>query len=295
MSDAAFELVGVTKSYGPRAALRGVDLRVGRGETVGFVGPNGAGKTTCLRLLIGLTARDGGRASVLGLDPSAEALAIRRACSYLPGETGLYDNLTGHEMLDFALAFYPRRHLDLQQRMLAAFGLPLEQKVRRYSAGMKQQLALMTALVPDVELYLLDEPDRNLDPSVRWCLRDLLHELQQRGKTVVLSSHHLREVEAVAQRMIFLLQGRVVDPARVEAALRDLRRVVRVRLRDGGALPDGTLAVMREPDGCLRVEPREEPLAFASRLDPAAVVSVEIGATRLDDLYRILLEGEERS
>ena len=118
-----------------------------------------------LRTLIGLVRRDGGEVRVLGLDPRDDSLAIRRRVSYLPGETGVYLQMTGRQFLDFALGFHARRQQDLLDRLLAAFALPLDKKVRSYSAGMKQKLGLCAVLVPDVEVYLLDEPDRALDAS----------------------------------------------------------------------------------------------------------------------------------
>ena len=292
MTELALALESVVKAYRGTSVLRGVDLRLANGETVGFVGPNGAGKTTCLRLLVGLTHRDAGTAIVLGMDPSHRPLAIRRRCTYLPGETNLYDNLTGAEFLDFALSFYPRHDDALAARMTASFELPLQRRVRQYSAGMKQKLALMAVLIPDVEVYLLDEPDRNLDPPARLFLREVLLGLQGRDKSILFSSHHLGEVDAIAHRLTFLLDGGVVDDARVDRARASLRRVVRIRLTNGTELPDRTESVSTDPDGCLRVIPLDDPLVWLARLDPAKVRTVEVGATRLDDLYRLLDAGE---
>jgi len=224
----ALDLRGLRKSYGDRTVLQGLDLQVAHGELLGLIGPNGAGKSTLLRSLIGLVPRDDGQAAVLGLDPAKAALAIRRRCSYLPGETGVYQQMTGQAFLDFAFGFYDQLQTELQAQLLAGFDLPLRQKVRSYSAGMKQKLALCAALVPDVELYLLDEPDRALDASVRYFLRDVLRTLRQRGKTIVLSSHHLSEVETLADRLEFLLAGQLVPAPTVQAARQHLRRRVRL-------------------------------------------------------------------
>src|SRR5262245_15188553 len=141
---------GVAKSFGTRAVLRDADLEIGAGEVVGLLGPNGAGKSTCLRLLVGLVFRDAGALAVHGLDPATQSLAIRRKTAYLPGETAVYTNMTGAEFLEFALGFYERRDAALERQLLTDFALPLQQSVRTYSAGMKQKLALLAALVPDV-------------------------------------------------------------------------------------------------------------------------------------------------
>src|SRR5690606_21191538 len=167
MSHHVIELTSVQKSYEHRAVLHDIHLAVPKGQLLGLVGPNGAGKSTLLRLLVGLVQRSAGKVQVAGHDPALDSLAIRRRCCYLPGETGVYQQMTGAGFLKFALGFYPEQSLDLKERLLTEFALPLNKRVRSYSAGMKQKLALVAALVPDVDLYLLDEPDRALDASVR--------------------------------------------------------------------------------------------------------------------------------
>lgn len=290
MSDAAVDVQGLRKRFGDREVLRGVDLRVEAGQLLGLVGPNGAGKSTLLRALVGLVPRTAGSARVFGLDPATAALEIRRRASYLPGETGVYQQMRGAAFLDFALGFYPRRDDALREQLLDAFELPLDQRVRSYSAGMKQKIALVATLVPDVDLYLLDEPDRALDASVRFFLRDVLRGLRARGKTIVLSSHHLSEVETLADRLEFLLDGALVSTARVARAREALRRRPRVRLRDGCALPAGATLVRREPDGVLLVQTEGDAVRWLQRAEPDVVVGAEIGVDRLEDLYQLLLE-----
>ncbi len=285
----ALAVADLQKAYGARRVLRGVDLVVTRGEVLGLIGPNGAGKSTLLRTLIGLVARTSGTVSVLGLDPAGESLAIRRRTCYLPGETGVYQQMTGAQFLQFALGFYPRHDERTHRELLAGFDLPLQQKVRSYSAGMKQKLALLATLVPDVDLYLLDEPDRALDASVRLFLRDVLLAMRKAGKTIVLSSHHLSEVETLADRLEFLHDGTFVAPARLAAARERLRRWPRVRLHPGAALPPGTTIVREERDGTLVVETTGDPVAWLQAVPAGAVAVAEAGIARLDDLYRLLL------
>jgi ABC-2 type transport system ATP-binding protein len=287
----AIALRGVRKTFGAKTALASLDLTVPRGSICGFVGPNGAGKSTGLRILIGLLRRDGGSVEVLGMDPDRHALAIRQRTCYLPGETNVYSHLTGNEFLEFALSFYPAELADVRDDMLAAWELPLQRRVRTYSAGMKQKLALLATLIPDVDLYILDEPDRGLDATARLFLREVLRRLDQRGKTLLLSSHHLAEVEALASQLTFVIDGASVPAARVEAARTALRQVVRVRLRAGhAALPAGVREQTTEPDGSLRLVVEGDALAWLQQLDPARVESVEVGATRLEDLYQALTQ-----
>jgi ABC-2 type transport system ATP-binding protein len=281
------EARGVAKAFGERRALAGFDLELGPAEIVGFVGPNGAGKSTFLRILLGLVPRDAGAVAVLGLDPARDDLAIRRRVAYLPGETSVYSFMTGTEFLRFALGFHPRTQ-ELPRAAAELFELPLDRKIRQYSAGMKQKLALLATLRPDVELYVLDEPDRALDATARLQLRELLGWLRGRGKSVLLSSHHLAEVDALGNRCVFLFDGRRVADDRLAQARETLRREVRLRLCRELALPDGTRSVDREPDGSLRIMVEGDPLQWLARLPGEAVLSAEVGATRLEDLYRAL-------
>ncbi|HEB53545.1 MAG TPA: ABC transporter ATP-binding protein [bacterium] len=291
MTDALVDARALRKDYGQQPVLRGIDLRIATGELLGLIGPNGAGKSTLLRCLIGLVQPSAGQLSLFGLDPRDAALAIRRHTSYLPGETGVYRHLTGRQFLEFALGFYPGRNRDLERRLLEEFQLPLRDRVRNYSAGMKQKLALVATLVPDVELYLLDEPDRMLDASVRFFLRGVLRELRAADKTILLSSHHLSEVETLADRLSFLLDGRLVPEAHVAAARARLRRRPRIRLKPGRELPPGGHIVRTESDGVLVVETDGDPMRWLQSASGDAIASVEIGVERLEDLYQLLLAG----
>lgn len=286
----SISIENLQKTFGSHQALRGINLEVKTGELLGLVGPNGAGKSTLLRTMIGLVAPDGGNISVLGHDPRTDSLSIRKNCSYLPGETGIYQQMTGDGFLRFALGFFPRQQEKLLDRLQTAFELPMHQKVRSYSAGMKQKLALMACLVPDVDLYVLDEPDRALDASIRFFLRDVLLAQKQAGKTIVLSSHHLSEVETLADRLEFLIEGQLIPRAKVDAARRQLARQPRLRLRDDTLdLPSGAVVVRREPDGTLIVEPEGNPMAWLNRLPPEQIESAEVGVVRLEDLYQLLI------
>jgi ABC-2 type transport system ATP-binding protein len=293
VSEAVIHVGGLTKVYGEQTVLHGVALTVRRGELLGLVGPNGAGKSTLLRTLIGLVRRSGGDAAVLGHDPATHSLAIRRRACYLPGETGVYVQMTGRQFLRFALSFYPRLQDGLQRRLLEQFELPLDKRVRGYSAGMKQKLALVATLVPDVELYLLDEPDRALDASVRFFVRDVLQELKQAGKTIVLSSHHLSEIETLADRLEFLLDGVFVAPDRLDRARAQLRLRPRVRLCQGATLPAGATIVQHEPGGTLLIDTRGDPMAWLRSVPAGAIDSAEVGIPRLEDLYQLLLQNDQ--
>jgi len=285
----AIDARDVVRRFGTRTVLQQVQLQVARGELLGLIGPNGAGKSTLLRSLIGLVRPDAGEIAVLGFDPRRDALAIRQRCCYLPGETSVYHQMTGRQFLDFALSFYARQQTQLRQQLADGFGLPLQQRVRSYSAGMKQKLALIATLVPDVELYLLDEPDRALDASARFFLRDVLLQQKRAGRTIVLSSHHLSEVENLCDRLEFLVGGRIVPTAEVAAARSRLSQRLRLRLRPGVVLPGTVGTPDHDGDGTLVVDAGQDPLLLLRQLAPGDLLSAEVGMVRLEELYRLLL------
>lgn len=277
---------GVTKRFGSNEALRGVDLDVHRGEIVGFVGPNGAGKSTCLRISVGIVQRDAGEVSVHGLDPARAAVAIRKQTQYLTGETSSEQMMTGHAFMDYARHGYAIDDsvLDLAPEL---FDLPLRQRIRSYSAGMKQRLALRAALTTAVDLLILDEPDRAIDASARLQLRAVLRAIaKDRGRSILLSSHHLSELEAIADRNVFLLDGNDVPDALIDRARSRLKNHVRLRLSRSIELPDGVEDRNDLADGGLALRLRADPVRWLATLPADAIQSAEIGATRLEDLYR---------
>src|SRR6266705_522178 len=199
----------LVKTFGHTRALDGLDLRVRTGEVHGFLGPNGAGKTTTIRILLGLLRADAGTASLLGGDAWRDATALHRRLAYVPGDVTLWPNLSGGEVID--LLGRLRGGLDKQRRadLLERFDLDPRKKGRTYSKGNRQKVALVAALASDVELLLLDEPTSGLDPLLEEVFREVVQEVSDRdGRTVLLSSHILAEVEALCDRVTIIRAGR---------------------------------------------------------------------------------------
>ena len=232
----AIAISGLVKTFGKTRALDGLSLTVRAGEVHGFLGPNGAGKTTTLRCLLGLLRPDAGSATVLGLDPWRDAVALHRRLAYVPGDVSLWPNLTGGEVIDLLGrlrgGLNPRRRDDL----IAQFDLDPTKKARAYSKGNKQKVALIAALSSDVELLLLDEPTAGLDPLMEAMFRDLIGQWRGDGRSVLLSSHILAEAEALSDRLSIIRDGRIVETGTLEE-MRHLRRT------------SVTATLMREPDG----------------------------------------------
>ncbi|MFD8081404.1 ABC transporter ATP-binding protein [Kitasatospora sp. NPDC059722] len=236
------ELRELTKRYGATVGIDRLDVEVAAGEVFGLLGPNGAGKTTTLRCLVGLLQPSGGRVRVLGLDPVADHRRLAPSIGYLPGELRLYPELTGQQTLDLLAALQgalvPRRR-ELCER-LALTRADLGRAVGEYSRGMKQKLGLVQALQHRPGVVVLDEPTEGLDPLVQETFFELLAEETAAGRTVLLSSHVLPEVQRTCERVAIVRRGRLVT-VRSVAELRQARaRRVRLVLADGrGARPLG--------------------------------------------------------
>jgi ABC-2 type transport system ATP-binding protein len=221
--DNVISVAGLTKNFGRTRALDGLNLTVSKGEVHGFLGPNGAGKSTTIRILLGLLRSDGGRAEVLGGDPWRDAVALHRRMAYVPGDVNLWPNLSGGETID--LLGRLRGGLDAKRRaeLLEVFDLDPTKKGRTYSKGNRQKVALVAALASNVELFLLDEPTAGLDPLMEDAFRGEVRKLTGGGRTVLLSSHILAEVEALCDRISIIRGGRDVETGTL-AELRHLTR-----------------------------------------------------------------------
>jgi ABC-2 type transport system ATP-binding protein len=219
----AITVSGLRKSFGHTLALDGLDLTIREGEVHGFLGPNGSGKTTTLRILLGLLRSDGGSARVLGRDPWAESTSLHRSLAYVPGDVVLWPTLSGGETID--LLGRLRGGLDdaRRRRLVERFELDETKKGKAYSKGNRQKVALIAALASEAPVLLLDEPTAGLDPLMEQIFQEELHALRERGRTVLLSSHILSEVERACERVSIVRSGRVVD----SGSLAELRHLTR--------------------------------------------------------------------
>jgi ABC-2 type transport system ATP-binding protein len=266
-TDPAVEITGLTKSFGSVRALDGLDLTVPAGSVVGFLGPNGSGKSTTIRVLLGLLRADGGTLRLLGGDPWRDAVRLHRRLAYVPGDVTLWPGLTGGEAID--LLGRMRGGLDVRRRdeLLERFSLDPSRKARTYSKGNRQKVALVAALAADVDLLVLDEPTSGLDPLMEEVFTECIGEARAAGRSVLLSSHILAEVEKLCDSVTIIRNGRTVEAGTLEQ-MRHLTRstVTAVTDRDPSGLAaldgvhglavDGTrvtfLADNAELDGVVR-------------------------------------------
>jgi ABC-2 type transport system ATP-binding protein len=238
MADDAVAVSGLVKTFGSFRALDGLDLQVAAGEVHGFLGPNGAGKSTTIRVLLGLLRSDAGALSLLGGDPWRDAVPLHRRLAYVPGDVNLWPSLSGGEAIDLLGTLRggldPRRRTELLER----FELDPTKKARTYSKGNRQKVALVAALASDAELLMLDEPTSGLDPLKEAVFRACIEEVQGAGRTVLLSSHVLAEVEALCDRVTIIRAGRTVETG----SLAELRHLTRTSIAVDTAQPPTRLA-----------------------------------------------------
>jgi ABC-2 type transport system ATP-binding protein len=294
-TEPAITIRGLTKAYGRIQALRGVDLEVCRGEVFGFLGPNGAGKTTTIRCLLDLIRPDGGELRVLGLDPQAEPLAVRRRVAYLPGELSLEPNMTAERALRY-LAELRGDAVDWQRARALAGRLQLDLKtpIKNMSKGNKQKVGVVQAFMAPAELLLLDEPTAGLDPLMQQEVYRLVREARDAGTTVFFSSHIVGEVEAIAGRVAVIRDGRIARVLDPHDLISMAVRRVRVRFRE--PLPEGALvgvfgATLIDRDGdmaTIQIEGEMDHLVKA--LAAYHVIDLETERPSLEEVFLTLYE-----
>lgn len=224
MSDTAITMVNLSKTFGSTRALDSFNISVPAGEVRGFLGPNGSGKSTAIRVLLGVLRATAGSAQVLGMDPWRDSVELHHRLAYVGGDTSLWPNLTGGEAIDLLTRHQSsdalrRRRDDLIER----FELDPRKKSRTYSKGNRQKVALIAALSLDVDLYLLDEPTAGLDPLMESLFTEEIRARRDEGRTVLLSSHILGEVEKLCDSVTIIRAGRDVE----HGTMSELRHLTR--------------------------------------------------------------------
>jgi ABC-2 type transport system ATP-binding protein len=279
VSNAAIEVHDLHKRYGEFEAVRGIDISVATGEVFGLLGPNGAGKTTTVEILEGYRARSSGEVSVLGHDPAARELALRKRIGIVLQSGGIYSHLTPREALRHWASFYPNPR-DVEE-VLSLMGLQekADVRTRKLSGGQLRRLDFALALVGDPELIFLDEPTTGFDPQARRAAWETIRSLRELGKTILLTTHYLDEAQALADRVAIIKDGRVlaIGPPRELGAHPPGGTRYRVSYRDGS----GEL-VERETDDptSLLASLTSEALARGERLE-----ELSVGRPTLEDVY----------
>jgi ABC-2 type transport system ATP-binding protein len=266
----------LVKKFGSFTALDALDLSVEPGEVHGFLGPNGSGKSTTIRVLLGILRKTSGSVTLLGGDPWKDSVELHRRLAYVPGDVGFWPNLSGGEVIDLLGTLrgnYDRKRRD---QLLEKFQLDPRKKFRTYSKGNRQKVALVSALSADVELYIMDEPTSGLDPLMESIFQDHVMELKAKGKTVLLSSHILAEVEALCDRVTIIREGKTVE----SGTLSELRHLHRTTIKAETEKPAKNLSKQKG--------------VHNFKLD-GTTVEFEVDSTNIDDALEQLTRYNVRS
>ncbi len=216
----------LTKKFGKFTALNKVNLELEKGDIYGFIGPNGAGKTTTIRILLGILKASGGKATVFGQDVWKDAVSIHKNLAYVPGDVKLWPNLTGGELIDLFIKLRGSNNKTRRDELIERFQLDPTKKCRTYSKGNRQKVALIAAFASDADLYILDEPTSGLDPLMEQIFQELILEARDQGKTILLSSHILHEVEKLCNKVSIIREGQIIE----SGDLKKLRHLTRTRM-----------------------------------------------------------------
>jgi ABC-2 type transport system ATP-binding protein len=217
------EIQHLKKRFGEVQALKDVSFEVNEGEVVGFIGPNGAGKSTTIRILLGIIKKDEGHASIFGKDVWQDSFEIHKRISYVPGEVSLWGNLTGGEIIDLFMKLHGSGDPQKRDYLIKRFELDPRKKSKTYSKGNRQKVGLIAALAVASDLYIFDEPTSGLDPLMEQIFQEEVEKIKAKGKSILLSSHVLSEVERLADKIVIIRQGEIVE----SGSLSELRHLTR--------------------------------------------------------------------
>lgn len=282
------EIKDLTKRFGKFEALSKLNLSVNEGEIYGYVGPNGAGKSTTIKTMLGLLKPTSGKVSLFGQDAFKDPVSIHQRIAYVPGDVNLWPNLTGGEVIDFLLSLQKSVDHERKAKLIRDFELDTRKKCGTYSKGNRQKVALVTALSMDADLYIFDEPTSGLDPLMEKVFQDNVRACKARGKTVLLSSHILSEVEQLCDRVGIIRKGELVD----SGTLDEMRHLTRMRftVQTSELLTglDTQTAVhdVREKDGVYHFQVDSDHMASVIRyLGQFDVQKLESQPPTLEDLF----------
>ncbi|MCB5050639.1 ABC transporter ATP-binding protein [Streptococcus mutans] len=241
------QLENVQKKFGNFIALKNINLRLHAGEIHGFIGPNGAGKSTTIRTILGIYKVTKGNVKVFGLDAWKDSVNIHKSIAYVPGDVNLWGNLSGIEVINMLLSFNGEIDTSKRDYYIKKFDLDIKKKCRSYSKGNRQKVALVAAFAANAELLIFDEPTSGLDPIMEEVFQECLREKKEAGKTVLLSSHILSEVEELCDRVSIIKKGEIIETGTLD----DLRHITRTNIE---ILPKDRLNNIQEMDGVYNIQ-----------------------------------------
>ncbi|MEK3907166.1 ABC transporter ATP-binding protein [Oceanobacillus sp. FSL K6-0127] len=288
---------GLTKRFGKFTALDGVDLELNKGEVYGFIGPNGAGKSTTIRILLGMLKATAGEAHIFGKDVWKDAVELHKKIAYVPGDVNLWPNLTGGEVIDLFMKMRGAKNQGKKEALMERFKFDPTKKSRTYSKGNRQKVALIAAFASNADLYILDEPTSGLDPLMERIFQECVQEAKDAGKSVLLSSHILSEVERLCDRVGIIREGKIIE----RGTLDELRHLTRTNLT---IQTKELITNLEEFTGIHNLEKEghnlsfqvdtEEMDAIIRHISQFGIVKLESAPPTLEDLFMRHYQGGER-
>src|SRR5690625_2201716 len=266
----------VQKNFGAVESLRDVSFTVEPGEVVGFIGPNGSGKTTTIRILLGVIKRDDGEAKIFGKDVWRDSFVIQKYISYVP--VNVWRNLTGGEIIDLFIKLHGGGDKEKRDYLIKRFELDPKKKAKGYSKGNRQKVGLIAALSVESDLYIFDEPTSGLDPLMEAIFQEEVEKLKEAGKSILLSSHILSEVERLADKVVIIRQGKIVE----SGSLDELRHLTRSTVT---LATKGDVADMATVDGVFDFEQKEDQATFSAdnkSLDAILMKASQLGVKKFE-------------
>lgn len=292
------KVTNLTKTFGKFKALDGVNLEVNSGEVFGFIGPNGAGKSTTIRVLLGILKASSGDVKVFGKDAWNDAVEIHKRVAYVPGDVNLWPNLTGGEVIDLFIKLRGGNKNNKRDELIERFKLDPTKKCGTYSKGNRQKVALVAAFSSDADLYILDEPTSGLDPLMEKVFQACVMEAKNEGKSVLLSSHILSEVERLCDRVGIIREGKMIETG----SLKELRHLTRTQILVDTKEP---IESLEELAGIHELDKTDQGLSFqvdTDELDQVlrhisqfGIVKLESAPPTLEDLFMRHYEGTSKA
>ncbi|RKQ34642.1 ABC transporter ATP-binding protein [Oceanobacillus halophilus] len=292
------KVTNLKKRFGKFTALDGVNMEVKKGEVFGFIGPNGAGKSTTIRILLGMLKATQGEARVFGKDVWADAVDIHKRIAYVPGDVNLWPNLTGGEVIDLLMKMNGSTNLTKREELIKKFNFDPTKKSRTYSKGNRQKVALIAAFASDADLYILDEPTSGLDPLMETIFQECVLDAKRAGKSVLLSSHILSEVEKLCDRVGIIRQGKIIETGTLD----ELRHLTRTHLT---IKTKKHITSLNELKGIHNLEEKDSERTLqvdAEEMDTViryiaefGILKLESSPPTLEDLFMRHYQGEEYS
>ncbi|MGM0888849.1 MAG: ATP-binding cassette domain-containing protein [Bacillota bacterium] len=288
----------LSKKFGKFTALNGVNIEVNKGEVFGFIGPNGAGKSTTIRVLLGILKATDGEAKIFGKDAWKDAVEIHKRIAYVPGDVNLWPNLTGGEVIDLFVELRGTNNKSRREELIKKFDLDPSKKCGTYSKGNRQKVALIAAFSSDADLYILDEPTSGLDPLMERVFQECVMDAKNEGKSILLSSHILSEVERLCDKVGIIRQGQIIETGTLD----ELRHLTRTSLLVETKQP---IPALGNVNGVRDIVMKDQALSFQVDTDELdnvmkyisqfGIVKLESAPPTLEDLFMSHYEGVRKT